>query len=75
MYDNFPYFEVKNDSKNYERTTNCGFAAGLQRIFSYSFGVVLLELITRKKPWYEGNNGLLIKFMKSYTSDKRARDV
>jgi hypothetical protein len=53
---------------------------GLQTIratenFSYSFGVVLLELITRKKPWYEGNNGLLIKFMKSYTSDKRARDV
>lgn len=38
---------------------------------AYSFGVVLLELITRKKTRYEGNNSLLIKL----TSDKRAREM
>jgi serine/threonine protein kinase len=41
----------------------------------YSFGVVLPELITRKKPRYDGNNSLLTNFLKSFTSDERAREM
>ncbi|OEL32328.1 Wall-associated receptor kinase 1 [Dichanthelium oligosanthes] len=38
----------------------------------YSYGVVLLELITRKKPCYDGYNSLKENFTKSYATEEKA---
>uniref|UniRef100_A0A0E0MGB0 Protein kinase domain-containing protein n=1 Tax=Oryza punctata TaxID=4537 RepID=A0A0E0MGB0_ORYPU len=41
----------------------------------YSFGIVLLELITRKKPKYDDNESLQLNFVKSYMKESRAREM
>ncbi|WVZ56050.1 hypothetical protein U9M48_006636 [Paspalum notatum var. saurae] len=40
----------------------------------YSFGVVL-ELITGKKPAYDGNNSLIKNFFKAYATEDKAREM
>ncbi|KAK3150910.1 hypothetical protein QOZ80_3AG0239300 [Eleusine coracana subsp. coracana] len=41
----------------------------------YGYGVVLLELITRKKPWYDGYNSLKTNFSASFATEEKARGM
>lgn len=41
----------------------------------YSFGIVLLELITRKKPAYDVHKSLPSDFVKSYMTENKAREM
>lgn len=41
----------------------------------YCFGIVLLELITRKKPAYDVHKSLPSDFVKSYMTENKAREM
>uniref|UniRef100_A0A0D9XT47 Protein kinase domain-containing protein n=1 Tax=Leersia perrieri TaxID=77586 RepID=A0A0D9XT47_9ORYZ len=41
----------------------------------YGFGIVLLELITRKAPRYDDHKRLTIVFVKTYMTEKKAREM
>ncbi|KAG8088161.1 hypothetical protein GUJ93_ZPchr0010g8260 [Zizania palustris] len=41
----------------------------------FSFGVVLLELITRKKASHSGNNSLLSNFLHAYSKGKTVTEL